>query len=107
VSEPFDAEEFAATAAEQLEYRIIRIEEVIAARWPRSLFLRWRLAREIRASVAQWNPAYIPRGDFAGRRFEAAGQATREAVERRHRAWRERQAQEDAHGDGPGEGLLP
>jgi hypothetical protein len=82
--EPFNAEEFARTInrtmhmgdyyTDILENRVIRLEEIIAARWPRSLFLRWRLARELRASVATWDPEYIPRGDFRGRRLEAVTQ---------------------------------
>lgn len=59
---------------EHLENRVIRIEEIIAARWPRSWLLRRRLAKEIRASVAGYDDDYIPRGDFRARRSETTWQ---------------------------------
>jgi hypothetical protein len=37
--------------AEQLELRVIAIEEAFAARWPRSIVVRARLGRQLRASV--------------------------------------------------------
>ncbi len=37
--------------AEDLELQVVAIEEVIAARWPRRILVRWRLARDLRASV--------------------------------------------------------
>jgi hypothetical protein len=43
-----DAVEFGDHCAEDLERRVIRLEEIIAARWPRSMFLQRRLARELR-----------------------------------------------------------
>ena len=82
--------QFAEDDNEQLEVRLIRVEEVMAARWPRRLFLRWRLAREIRASVAGYPDSYIPRGDFEGRRLEAGGHSTADARARRHAIWDER-----------------
>ena len=55
--EPFDVEELARQtaaeieetdwAADSLENRVVRLEEIIAARWPRSWLLRRRLAREM------------------------------------------------------------
>jgi hypothetical protein len=35
----------------RLEERVIAVEAVLAARWPRSLLLRTRLARKLRRSV--------------------------------------------------------
>jgi hypothetical protein len=67
--------EFTGDHCDGLELRIVRIEECLAARWPRSLILRWKLAREIRASVAGYPHEYIPRGDFYGRRIQAASDA--------------------------------
>jgi hypothetical protein len=39
-------------AIDVIEDRVSALEEIIAARWPRSMFLRRRLARELRASSA-------------------------------------------------------
>lgn len=96
--QPFDVEQFARDTikaiewsdddAEELENRVIRLEEIVAARWPRSLVLRWRLAREIRASVAAVSDEIAPRGDFRGRRVEASVQ--RVALRRQQRAARNR-----------------
>jgi hypothetical protein len=51
-----------------LEDRISAIEEIIAARWPRSTVLRRRLARKLRASDATFRWAG---STFAVRRAEA------------------------------------
>lgn len=119
---PFDAEAFARRTvhtieqgdayAGVLETRVIRIEEIIAARWPRSWLLRRQLRREIRASVATWDPAYIPRNDFRGRRLEAVSLEASVTLDRQRRTWDKRQAEEDAEtaqqdAPDPGEGLLP
>ena len=119
--QPFDIEKFARqtvraveygdACAEVLERRVIRLEEIIAARWPRSIILRRRLAREIRASVASWDPAYIPRGDFTARRLESGGQEADEIFARQERAraegWPEpAQDQGAERGQDPGEGFL-
>lgn len=106
--------EFDADDAGQLEDRVIRLEEITAARWPRSMFLRWRLAREIRASVAGYDDSYIPRGDFYGRRRQWSGDALVTGSTPRHlasaerRRQREEQAPEaEQQGDAdPGEGFL-
>ena len=50
-----------------LETRVVAMEEVMAARWPRRLLLRSRLARELRASVAGYG--WVP-GGFRGRRTQ-------------------------------------
>lgn len=50
-------------ALDVLEDRISAIEEIIAASWPRSMVLRRRLARELRASSATFA--------WAGRTFRA------------------------------------
>jgi hypothetical protein len=55
-------------AADALEDRVSALEEIIAARWPRSIFARRRLARQLRASAATFAWAG---GDFATRRAEA------------------------------------
>jgi len=92
---PFDVEEFARTTIQTIEYsdamdsvledRVIRIEECIAARWPRRWLLWARLRRELRASVAGFDPDFIPRGDFIRRRWEVIGQMTNDRPEvRRH-----------------------
>lgn len=57
-----------------LEDRVIRIEEIIAARWPRSWLLRRRLAKEIRASVDGFDEDFIPKANFRARRSEAVWQ---------------------------------
>lgn len=77
---PFDVRQFARGAfaeslltdslLEMLELRIIALEEVAAARWPRRLLLASRLRRSLRRSVAPYGWAGP---DFAGRRIEAAG----------------------------------
>lgn len=38
--------------AEVLELQVVALEEIVAARWPRSMVLRARLRRDLRASVA-------------------------------------------------------
>lgn len=78
---PFDAEQHAGQAnysidftdwsIASLEARVSGLEELVAARWPRSMFVRRRLARELRASSATFAWA----GDtFARRRSEAIGE---------------------------------
>lgn len=48
------------------ELRISALEEIVAARWPRSVVVRCRLARDLRASVA-----HIQQGEtFAEKRSE-------------------------------------
>lgn len=55
-------------ALDALEDRVSAIEETIAARWPRSMVLRRRLGRQLRASAATFAWAGP---DFATRRAEA------------------------------------
>lgn len=116
--EPFDVEQFARQTmfaieagddmGDVLEDRVIAIEQIIAARWPRSWFLRRRLARELRASVAGYADSFIPRGDFAGRRLQAASEAASAARAGRERRWEEHRRQADEAGDtDPGAGFLP
>jgi len=138
--QPFDVEQFARETIQSIEYgdamssvleeRVIRLEEIVAARWPRRRLLRRRLAREIRASVATWDASFIPRGDFVARRYEAVAQMTSRLPEaRRHhaeqtRGWQkhtgwasadrpggqgaEAGSERPAEGDGdPGAGYLP
>jgi hypothetical protein len=59
---------FADEAESMLEERIIALEEITAARWPRRVLVRRRLARRLRASVRPY--AYAGRS-FRGRRLEA------------------------------------
>ena len=51
-----------------LERRIARLEEIQAARWPRRILVRRRLARDLRASVAGYG---WTGGDWADRRSQA------------------------------------
>lgn len=60
-------DDFATGERQQLELRIIAIEEVIAARWPRRILVRARLARALRASVRDTQGE-----DFEERRLETA-----------------------------------
>lgn len=70
--------DFADEAQSELERRVIALEEIIAARWPRRVFLRRRLARELRASAR----AHA----YAGRSFRARrGEATSDEL-----IWRSR-----------------
>ncbi len=71
---------FSDAAESMLEARIIRLEEITAARWPRRAFLRRRLARELRASAREH--AYAGRG-FRKRRLEAGGELIEQASHRR------------------------
>jgi hypothetical protein len=61
---------FADEAESMLEDRIIALEEITAARWPRRIIVRRRLARKLRASGRAH--AYAGRS-FRARRIEAAG----------------------------------
>jgi hypothetical protein len=55
--------------AEETMIQVLAIEEVFAARWPRSVVLRWRLGRELRRSVA-----HVQHGTtFAEKRLETIG----------------------------------
>jgi hypothetical protein len=55
--------------AEETMIQVLAIEEVFAARWPRSMVLRWRLGRELRRSVA-----HVQHGTtFAEKRLETIG----------------------------------
>jgi hypothetical protein len=44
-----------------LECRVVALEEVAAARWPRRLLLAWRLGRQLRVSVApfRWEHGFL------------------------------------------------
>jgi len=55
-------------AIDSLTDRVSALEEIIAARWPRRMVLRRRLARQLRASSATF--AWAGR-DFGPRRVEA------------------------------------
>jgi len=54
--------------AEVTELRMTAIEEILAVRWPRSIGVRRRLARDLRASVA-----HVEGATFTERRIEAIG----------------------------------
>ena len=87
----FDAERFARQANYSIDFsdrtidicedRISALEEIVAARWPRSWLLRRRLARSLRASVA----GYAAPRDFAGRRSQAVGDELIFQAQRRRR----------------------
>lgn len=102
--------QFGDDEGEVLEDRVTRLEEVIAARWPRRWILRRRLARELRASVAGLAAPDLPR-DFRTRREEWAYLESTARVQERRQRWEERRAladDEQPDGDaGPGEGFLP
>ena len=129
---PFDVERFARETIHAIEHdddirhvnemRLLAIEEAIAARWPRRWLLWARLRRELRALAATWDPAYIPRGDFRGRRSEWADQESGRLQDRRRRGRQPEETQTrgwENHtgwdppaapaGDAPdpGEGFLP
>lgn len=57
-------------AADQIERRVVALEEIVAARWPRSLLVRRRLARALRASIAGYRWAGP---DFSDQRTQAIG----------------------------------
>lgn len=76
MSAPFDAEQFARDAVwseyvteeklSHLEARIIALEEIAAARWPRRLVLLARLGRELRRKTARYayaGPSFGARRD--------------------------------------------
>lgn len=54
--------------AGQLERRVIALEEIVAARWPRRIVVRRRLRRDLRRSVA-----HVQGATFTERRIEAIG----------------------------------
>ena len=83
----FDAERFARQANYSIDFsdrtidicedRISALEEIVAARWPRSWLLRRRLARSLRASVAGYATVATRRAPVAGdrRRADLSGAA--------------------------------
>jgi hypothetical protein len=93
VSEPIEFDDD--RAADALEDRVIAIEQIIAARWPRSLLLRRRLAHEIRASVARY--PYTPY-DFRERRIQAVAERLHVEQLERDRRWEEHLRRRDAEG---------
>lgn len=56
--------------AEITELRVIALEEVLAARWPRRIVVRRRLIRDLRASVRGYGWVGP---DFESRRIQAIG----------------------------------
>jgi hypothetical protein len=76
-------EEFTDDTVTMLEDRLIRLEEIVAARWPRSAVLRRRLARELRASAARG--AHAGPG-FARQRVQAVSEDLLMARQRRRGA---------------------
>lgn len=61
-------EEWAGLMLDELWFRITNLEAILAARWPRSMFVRRRLAKRIRASVAE-----IEGDGFAMKRLNTLG----------------------------------
>lgn len=78
--EQFDAEKFARETVRAVEWsgheadvirdQVLRIEECVAAPWPRRWLLWSRLRRELRASVATFDDDHIARDNFTWRRSE-------------------------------------
>lgn len=69
----FEGSDWADRQDEMLEHRVALLEEIVAARWPRRMLVRARLARQLRASVAgygSWAGA-----DWRDRRAQAVGDA--------------------------------
>ena len=62
--------------AEVLERRVTSLEELVFARWPRSIAVRRRLARDLRASVAGYGDVG-PTSSRAGSRLSATGGSSR------------------------------
>jgi hypothetical protein len=55
-------------AIDELQWQVMALEEILAARWPRSVLVKYRLRRDIRASVRH------SEGDgFGARRFNSIG----------------------------------
>ena len=54
--------------AQDLELRVAALEELLYARWPRSIGVKRRLRRDLRASVA-----HVPGGSWTERRAETIG----------------------------------
>lgn len=112
--QPFDVEEFARATVKAVEWdgheqdvlrqQVLRIEECVAARWPRRWLLWARLRREIRAAVAAFGDDFAPRGDFAARRSEWGFQQAMQIGDMEGRT-RERWARDG--GADPGAGFLP
>ena len=46
-------DEWTGEVLDDLMFRLVTLEEILAVRWPRSILVRRRLARAIRASVAE------------------------------------------------------
>jgi hypothetical protein len=59
----------------EVMFRLTALEEILAARWPRSILVRRRLARAIRASVAE-----IDGSDFTGKRLNTIGTGWRDRI---------------------------
>jgi hypothetical protein len=55
--------------ASELLYQVIALEEILAARWPRSVLVRARWRRDVRASVR----GIVHPGSFTKRRLETIG----------------------------------
>jgi len=70
-----DTDEATGIMLDDLMFRLIALEEIVAARWPRSVLVRRRLAKAIRASVAE-----IGGSDFTGKRLNSVGSGWRDIV---------------------------
>jgi hypothetical protein len=66
-------DEWTAQMLDELIYRVTALEEILAARWPRSIWVRRRLAGRIRASVAE-----IDGRDFTWKRLNSLGTGWRD-----------------------------
>ena len=65
------------------EDRISALEEIVAARWPRSMTVRRRLARQLRASAAGYAAMET---DFTRRRSQAVGDELIMRIQRSRRS---------------------
>ncbi len=72
------SEEQVGYTLEMLEDRIMALEELVCAGWPRRVFLARRLRRAIRASIRG-----VPGRDFADRRVTAISYELTERADRR------------------------
>ena len=65
------------------EDRLTALEEIVATPWPRSMTVRRRLARQLRASAAEYAAAET---GFAGRRSQAVGDELITRIQRSRRS---------------------
>jgi hypothetical protein len=67
--------EWSDESLDELQFRLLALEEIICARWPRRILVRYRLARRIRASVRE-----IGGSDFTAKRLNSIGTGWRDRI---------------------------